>query len=302
MATLLPSAESQAWGPEAHRAIALIADKVLQQNDPAARQKMQALLASDKENRLTKTDIASEATWADVLREKSEEARFATSNWHAVRLRPDSPDLAAACAGHKPLPAGYPASHGPHDNCVVDKIVQFEGELQNPDTSPGEKLAALQFLLNLVADVNDPLLAIDHGDQGGSCTAVQIGTKPPVRLSTYWETTLVDQVVGRDPAGGAARILSSISPADAKKWATGDPQSWAQESYEVAKTVVYGFPADSGAGKYAFPGSRGEQEGCGEATLYRVGADYETKALAAVKQQVAKSGIRLFQVLGNSFK
>ena len=302
VALLLTVAQSRAWGPEAHRAIALIADKVLQKNDAPAHQKLQALLASDKENRLTKTDIASEATWADVLRDRSQEARFATSNWHAVRLRPDSPDISAACAGHKPLPEGYPASHGPQDNCVVDKILQFERELQNPDTSPGEKLAAVQFLLNLVADVNDPLLAIDHGDQGGACTAVQIGGKPPVRLSTYWETTLVGEVVGRDPAGGAARILASISPADAQKWAAGDPESWAQESYEVAKTVVYGFPTESAAGKYAFPGSRGAEESCTEATLYRIRADYETKALAAVKQQLAKGGIRLFQVLGSSFK
>ncbi|MBV9018060.1 MAG: hypothetical protein JO058_20620 [Alphaproteobacteria bacterium] len=301
-ALLLQVPQAAAWGPEAHRAIGLIADKVLQKNDAPAHQKLEALLQSDKENRLTKTDIASEATWADILRDRSQEARFATSNWHAVRLRPDSPDISAACSGHKPLPEGYPASHGPQDNCVVDKILQFERELQNPDTSSGEKLAAVQFLLNLVADVNDPLLAIDHGDQGGACTAVQIGAKPPVRLSTYWETTLVGEVVGRDPVGGAARILASISPADAQKWAAGDPESWALESHEVAKTVVYGFPADAGAGKYTFPGSRGAEESCGEATLYRVGADYETKALAAAKQQLAKGGIRLFQVLGSSFK
>src|SRR6266404_4792555 len=181
-ALLLPVRQAHAWGPDAHRTIALIADKVLQQSDAAARGKVQAVLATDKDNRLTKSDIASQATWADVLRDKSQEARFAASGWHAVRLRPDSPDVAAACAGHKPLPAGYPASRGPPDNCVVDKILQFEKELQNPDTSAGERLAALQFLLNLVGDVNDPLLAIDRGDQGGYCTAVQIGTaKAPVR-------------------------------------------------------------------------------------------------------------------------
>src|ERR1700720_4655273 len=124
-ALLLPVPPAHAWGPDAHRTIALIADKVLQQSDAAARGKVQALLATDKDSRLTKNDIASEATWADVLRDKSQEARFATSGWHAVRLRPDSPDLAAACAGHPPLPAGYPASRGPRDNCVVDKIQQF---------------------------------------------------------------------------------------------------------------------------------------------------------------------------------
>jgi hypothetical protein len=301
-AIFLPLQQSHAWGPEAHRAIALIADKVLQQNDAAARGKIQAVLATDKDNRLTKSDIASEATWADVLRDKSQEARFATSGWHAVRLRPDNPDLAAACSGHKPLPAGYPASRGPPDNCVVDKIVQFEKELQDPDTSAGERLAALQFLLNLVGDVNDPLLAIDRGDQGGYCTAVQIGAKPPVRLSTYWQSTLVGEVVGRDPAAGTARILTAVPAADSQKWAAGNPESWALESHEIAKTVVYGFPADSAAGKYTFPGGKGEQEGCAEVALYRAGADYETKALATVKQQLAKSGIRLAQVLRDSFK
>ena len=301
-ALVLPVRQSLAWGPEAHRAIALIADKILQQSDAAARGKVQAVLATDKDSRLTKSDIASEATWADVLRDKSQEARFATSGWHAVRLRPDSPDLSAACAGRKPLPADYPASRGPPDNCVVDKILQFEKELQNPDTSPGERLAALQFLLNLVGDVNDPLLAIDRGDQGGYCTAVQIGAKPPVRLSTYWQTTLVGEVVGRDPAGGAARILTAVPAADTQKWAAGNPESWALESHEIAKTVVYGFAPDSAAGKYAFPGGKGEQEGCSDVTLYRAGADYETKMLAAAKQQLAKAGIRLAQVLRDSFK
>src|SRR4051794_684863 len=300
-ALLLPVPQAHAWGPDAHRTIALIADKVLQQSDAGARGKVQALLATDKDTRLTKNDIASEATWADVLRDKSQEARIASSNWHAVRLRADSPELAAACYGRPPLPSGYPASRGPRNNCVVDKIEQFQKELQNPDTMPGERLAALQFLLNLVGDVNDPLLAIDKGDQGGQCTAVQIGAKPPVRLSSYWQSTLIGEVVGRDPAGGAARILASVAAADAQKWAAGDPGSWALESHEVAKTVLYAFPPDSAAGKYAFPGGRGEQEACSEATLYRVGADYETRVLAAAKQQLAKAGIRLAQVLRDSF-
>src|SRR3982074_1616578 len=102
----LPVRQSHAWGPDAHRTIALIADKVLQQSDAAARGKGQALLATDKDARLTKNDIASEATWADVLRDKSQEARIASSNWHAVRLRADSPELAAACYGRPPLPSG----------------------------------------------------------------------------------------------------------------------------------------------------------------------------------------------------
>jgi nuclease S1 len=301
-ALLLPMAASLAWGPQGHRVIALIADQALQQSDPGVRAKILALLAADKGKGLTKNDIASEATWADVLREKSEEARHATGAWHSTRFSPDNPDLARACFGRTPLPSGYPASHGPQENCSVDKIEQFATELKNPETSPGERLAAVQFLLNLVGDLNDPLHAIDRGDQGGDCVALQIGSKPPVRLSTYWGETLVAEVVGPDPAKGAARIAASVPAAESQKWAEGNPESWALETYQVAKTVTYSFAAGQPTGKHSFPPRAGQAETCAAADLYQVGPDYETKALAAVRLQLAKAGVRLARVLRDSLK
>jgi S1/P1 Nuclease len=299
---VLSAAPALAWGQQAHRAVALIADRLLQQSDPAVRSKIRALLATDKDNRFTKNDIASEATWADMLMEKSEEARFATAPWHSARLKATNPDLASACFGRKPLPEGYPASHGPRENCVVDKVMQFEAELQNADTAPGERLAALQFLLNLIGDLHDPLDAIDRGDRGGQCVALQIGSKPPVRLVTYWQDTLVNEVVGRDPTQGAGRILGTVSKPELEKWAAGKPEDWLRESYEVAKTVTYGFGDEKPSGKHTFPPLKGETDPCGEVDIYRVGPDYETKALAAVKQQLAKAGDRLAFILRGSFK
>ncbi len=300
-AALLPMRASHAWGPDGHRVIALVADRVLQQSDPGARAKVQAVLATDK-SKLTKTDIASQATWADVLRDKSPEARFGTTVWHATRFKPDNPDIAAACFGRKPLPPGYPASRGPQDNCSVDKIQQFVAELKNPETTSFQRLAALQFVLNLVGDLNDPLYAIDHGDQGGECVALQIGSKPPVRLSTYWEEILVRQIVGSDAAGGAARLAAATPPAEARNWAEGNPEAWARETYQVAKTVTYGFASEKPAGKHDFPARKGQEAACASVPLYRVSLDYETKALAAVKTQLAKAGIRLAVVLRDGFK
>src|SRR4051794_34557381 len=121
---LMAPATTFAWGPEAHRTIALVADRVLQQSGAETRAKVQALLAGDK-SKWTKTDIASEATWADVLRDKSEEARNATTPWHSTKFKPDNPDLNAACYGHTALPPGYPASRGRPENCSVDKVEQF---------------------------------------------------------------------------------------------------------------------------------------------------------------------------------
>jgi hypothetical protein len=298
---VLSAAPALAWGQQAHRTVALVADRVLQQSDPAARNKLRALMATDKDNRLTKNDIASEATWASILMEKSEEARSATAGWHVARLKPDSPDLAGACHGRPQLPEGYPASRGPRENCVVDKINQFDAELKNPEISEGERLAALQFLLNLVGDLHDPLNAIDRGDQGGRCVAIQIGGKPPVRLATYWQETLVNEVVGRDPAQGAGRIIATVPAPELQKWAAGKPEDWLLETFEVAKTVTYGF-GDKPAGKANLPAGKGESDACGEVDLYRVGADYETKALAAVKQQLAKAGDRLAFLLRGAFK
>jgi hypothetical protein len=290
-----------AWSADGHRIIALIADRVLQQSNPAARAKLLTLLATDKGNRLTKTDIASEATWADVLRDRSEEARMATSQWHSVRFKPDSPDLVAACFGRKPLPTGYPASHGPADNCSVDKIAQFESELRNSETSQGERLVATQYLLNLVGDLHDPLHAIDHGDQEGACVALQIGAKPPVRLAAYWQTMLVAEAGGGNPAQAAAR-LGAISAADIKAWTTGNPEAWARDTFDIAKTVTYSFTTAPAAGKYEFPAQKGQAAACRSADLYKVGPEYEEKAAATVRQLLAKAGVRLAAVLNNDFK
>ena len=206
-------AESWAWGDEGHRIVALVADRLLQTQDPKAQQKVAGILATDKSNEWTKTDIASEATWADALREKSPEGRAATSKWHYVKLDADNPDLKKACFGRPGLPALTPASHAPQDNCIVDKIGQFARELRDPETSNSERLMALQFLLNLVGDIHDPLYAIERNDQGGRCAAVlPPGAKTPVRLSVYWDDTLVAEAEGKDPVKAAGQITAALAP------------------------------------------------------------------------------------------
>lgn len=291
-----------AWGPQGHRIVAIIADQLLRRSDPAIEAKIVALLKTDKDNGLTKTDIADEATWADVLREKSEEARDAMALWHSTRLKADGADIASACFGHTPLPAGYPASHGPRRNCSVDKVLQFEAELRNPETSSFERIAAVRFLLNLVGDLHDPLYAIDEGDQGGFCVAIEVGSKPPVRLSNYWQEALVGAAAGPDAAKGAARLLATVGTAELGDWPRGHPEAWAQETYGIAKSVTYGFAAEQPAGKHTFAAAKGRAEPCPTVNLYHVGPDYETKALAAVRTQFAKAGVRLAAALRDNFK
>ena len=296
MLSLMP-AESRGWSAEGHMIAALVADRLLQARDAAAHKKLAELLATDKSNTWTKTDIASEATWADVLLEKSPEGRAATAKWHYVKLDATNPDLTKACFGKPALPWMAPASRGLQDDCVVDKIEQFAKELRDPATLPGERLTALQFLLNFVGEVNDPLFTIEQNDQGGRCVALMFpAAKTPVRLSTYWDDTLVVEAAGKDPAKAAVQIVAGLTPADIQKWSGGSPTDWAMESYNVAKEVTYSFAKDKpkdAAARYAFPTRKGEKDPCGPVPVYQVDAGYRERAVAAVKEQLAKGGVRL---------
>jgi len=191
-----------------------------------------------------------------------------------------------------------PASHGLQDDCVVDKIEQFAKELRDPATFPGERLMALQFLLNFVGDIHDPLYTIEQNDQEGRCTALLLpGAKTPVRLSAYWDDTLIVEAEGKDPAKAAAEIVAGLTAADVRKWSSGTPADWGRESYNVAKEITYSFVKDVPKGavgsKYAFPVRKGEKDPCGPVPLYNVDTGYRDRALAAVKEQLAKAGVRL---------
>ena len=293
---------SWAWGSEAHEIIALLADRLLQTGDPAFEKKMAEILAADKSNIWTKTDIAGEANWADALREKSPEGRAATTKWHFVKLDPDNPDLNKACFGRPALRTMMPASHGPQDDCIVDKIEQFAKELREPGTSPPERLMALQFLLNLVGDIHDPLFAIERNDQAGQCVAVfPPGGKTPVRLSVYWEDDLVAEAEGKNPGKAAEQIAARLTAVDIRKWSGGTPDEWARESYELAKSVIYLFPAGAGD-QFSFSVRKGEADACGRVPLHRLDAGYRDRAIAAVKEQLAKAGVRLASLLRDSLQ
>ncbi len=295
--------EARAWGAEGHQIVALVADRLLQTGDAPLQKRVADILATDKSNNWTKTDIGGEATWADALREKSPEGRAATSKWHDVKLDPDNPDLTKACFGRPALPQMAPASHGLQDDCIVDKIEQFAKELGDPATLSGERLMALQFLLNFVGDIHDPLHAIEHNDQSGNCVALlPPGAKTPVRLSVYWEDMLVAEALGKDPTKAAAQIVAGLTAADIQKWSSGTPAVWAQESYAVAKSVVYSYPRDAVGGQYAFPKGKSEKDPCGTVAVYRVDPSYRDRGVAAVREQLAKAGVRLAFLLRESLR
>src|SRR5581483_7241947 len=100
---------------------------------------------------------------------------------------------------------------------------------------------------------------------------------------------------------GAARIAAAVPAADAQQWAGGNPEAWVRDSFEVAKGALYNFGAEK-AGTASLPAHKGQSDACGAVSLYKVGPDYETRALAAMRTQLAKAGLRLAAVLAADVK
>jgi len=281
----LSSAAASAWGDEGHEVIGLIAEHYLQ---PAARARVLELLRQD-DTGLVERDLAHEATWADKFRDSDRDTSklryLGTRDWHFVNLEIDGLDVAGACYGRRPLPAGVPASIGPAEDCIIDKIDQFNAELGNPRTAEGERRMALQFLLHLVGDLHQPLHASDDHDQGGNR---KLAGGPDIGLNNLhhdWDTEFVARL-GSGDTDVARRLITRITEADRIRWSNGTPVDWAVETYAVSKKYAYGLLPAASAGESQYPLSKA----------------YVDAATAVTAEQLSKAGVRLAFMLNRALE
>ena len=279
-----------AWGDQGHKIIGVIAYSRL---TPLVKKRVDALLAADKDD-LTAADFVSRTTWADKYRESDRQTtkiRYeATRKWHFADIDIKTGDIDGACEHHPKLPRGTPASAGPANNCVIDKIEQFIVELRNPFIAKPEKILALKFLMHFIGDLHQPLHAADNNDRGGNDVAVLFAEDiPSTNLHFYWDNYIVERL-GSDPWSIGAALSRKISTGTADAWSKGTPISWAKDSFRRAKTVVYNF-----AGLQEFADDRG-------AKGVRLDDAYENSALIAARQQLSKAGVRLAAVLNNTVR
>jgi hypothetical protein len=272
---------ARAWGDEGHEVVALIAQSFL---EPDVRKRVSALLAADTDS-LTEHDIASEATWADKLRDANTSgARLRTRQWHFIDIEVKAPDLDAACFNHPAIPQGTPASNGPADDCVVDKIQEFAAELADPTTDLEEQVAALKFVLHFVGDLHQPLHSSDDNDRGGNAKRVSANGFRAGNLHHYWDTEFVDQL-GPDAKTIASDLIGHITADQQSQWQAGQPTDWAKETFNIAKDDAYGQLPE--------PNSRGS---------FRLIDDYVTMATNDVALQLSKAGVRLAVILNQAMQ
>ncbi|MCM3872792.1 MAG: S1/P1 nuclease [Pyrinomonadaceae bacterium] len=272
---------SLGWGAGGHMMVAQIAFKRM---NPRARAKANELLAIPINpaavTAQSKNFVAS-AHWADDLRPFAEFDSF--KELHFI----DSP----FSTGGTTLPVL------PTPNIVT--ALQENVNILKTSTDKNAQAQALRLIIHFVGDIHQPLhcaTRVDssnpEGDRGGNIVSIMVrgtdGKLQKSNLHSYW-----DGGIGSFPPTGAnfrPPPLSQISAAVARTL-PGNPatnpdlklddpfnfDSWANESFELAKDVAY----------------KGMKNGTKPSTVYK------NRATRVVRQRVAWGGYRLAALLND---
>lgn len=225
------SATGQAWTPQGHRLVALLARNHL---TPAARQNVSWLLGN--------ASLAEVAVWADQYLEGNNQ----TSLWHYVNMPLDATryDRDRACPRQPGVLAGGRGDRW--RDCAVDRILYNQERLANPLLDRADRAIALKFLVHLIGDLHQPFhaMGLERGGNGivvsafGSTTcANDDGTPYPCNLHGVWDTALIAHRRLNDQQY-REELERQIKQHGWDAVATGSPAEWAMESNALAKAAL----------------------------------------------------------------
>lgn len=242
-----------AWGAQGHEIVATIA---LEELSPQARVQVARLLGDP-------AMLIHEASWADEIRDQRPE----TGRWHYVDIPLNAPGYLAArdCA---------------RGDCVVAQIGVAQRILTNPKQPAAARKDALRFLIHLMADIHQPLHAVDNDDRGGNQVRVYLrGDR--TNLHQLWDSRVV-AALGHDSAQIARDIRRGTSPAQRRSWQSGSAAAWASETHAVARAEIY-------------PPLGGRRS-------LRLSPTYVRDEMPVTRRQLARAGVRLAWLLNASLK
>ncbi len=263
-----------AWGPQGHRTIGAIADRLL---TPAARAQVAGLLAADLDkfgNPSGRTTLESVAVWADEIRgTPADEPR-----WHYDDV---------------PLCGSAPReSYCPGGQCNSAQLERLTAVLADSHADLRTRNEALKWIVHLVGDIHQPLHAADNGDLGGNRVVVAlagVSTRGRETLHRAWDTELVALALHARTRQQPPRDIDELARAARSLTAAagqGTPAGWASESNNLARNVAYRYPGFA----------------CGSvpAGIVVLDRDYQREAQAIVRERLLLSGGRLANLLNKT--
>jgi hypothetical protein len=210
---------------------------------PNARKEVKKLLAvqiEPKSATAKSPDFISAAHWADDLRDFPEFDSYLALHFVDTPFSDDGTELPDV----------------PSNNII--KALKANVKILKFSTNEMKRAQALRFIIHFVGDIHQPLHAATRvtsdepeGDHGGNFVFIKVpGQTKKVKLHSYWDGGL-----GTFPPTGshfAPPPLNLIPPAAAKAIKENPPndpklkldeptafQAWADESFKLAKDVVY---------------------------------------------------------------
>jgi len=233
---LLAAHGALAWGPQGHRTIGAIADRLL---TPGAHAAVLQLLEDDRDkfgNPSGRTTLESVSEWADELH-GTPAARPA---WHY--------DDGPICGSEEKT------RYCPDGQCNTGQLKRLIGVLGDARAPAAERNEALKWVVHLVGDIHQPLHAADNGDHGGNLVLVVlegVHTRGRENLHRAWDSDLVQRALHARNRQQPPRDIDALTGEAAnleREVGQGTPESWARESNNLARNVAYhyaGFACNS---------------------------------------------------------
>ena len=265
-----------AWGPQGHRTVGAIADRLL---TPQARAVVAELLAGDLDkfgNPSGRTTLEAVAVWADELNGTP----AAHPTWHY---------------DNTPICGSEPKERYCHDGqCNSGQLERLLGVLADPHTPLHERNEALKWVVHLVGDIHQPLHAASNDDRGGNLVHVALAgvhTRGRANLHRVWDTDLVQLALQTRNRQQPPRDIDALAD-EARRLVTeagqGAPPQWAFESNNLARNVAYHYPG--------FACNTVPEE------IVVLDAPYQQEAESIVRERLLLAGGRLANLLNNTLR
>ena len=155
--------------------------------------------------------LVSVSTWADEVRGRS------TAKWRYIGLPSDD--------------CSYVRDRDCADGACVVEAIEARASILKSTQSDAARLAALKFVVHLVADVHQPLHASGHGDKGGGLYQVRAFGRGTT-LHVLWDSSMAQhRLGGMSELARDAQASQPSAPTGVSRAA-----DWAQQSCRAANT------------------------------------------------------------------
>jgi len=273
LACLIPFAGG--WGRKGHSVIAHIAYLEL---TPEAKARVDAIMGDQT--------IQETASWADGVRGRG-------------RLYPETGPL--HYANLAPYAPSYDhAAERPEAGNVVDGVVDYALQIEDPDLSDELRRHAMMFMVHFAGDLHQPLHAGNADDRGGNDIDINWfdGER---RLHSIWDSGIIDATTQDPWPLMADRLYKEISDEDRMAWTITDPDTVDRSNEDDAALLTkavgrWVLESRRYANDFAYA-AQGFHDGKAFEDGTELGQRYATHCEPVINLRLKQAGVRLGHVL-----